>query len=127
MVLYHKRHRGTAVLKDTYWKTGLPNRLCSDQGRSAMAYQDGKAIDVPIFDRLPLVCVQGGDPPVPESLNSCYKNSESDGNGGCKCKAGFKDVKDDKSWEHQKGDDTVRKYVSDNLKVEKVSNCSVYS
>ena len=79
-------------MKDTYWKTGLPNRLCSDQGRSAMAYQDGKAIDLPIFDRLPLVWVFGDDPPLPKSVSNCYKNSESDGKGGCKCKDGFKDI-----------------------------------
>lgn len=57
-----------------------------------MAYEKGKIVDVPIFDRLPIVCASGQEPRVPKDINNCLKNSGDDGKKGCKCRKGFEDA-----------------------------------
>lgn len=74
------------------WQAGFPNKQCSDQERYATAYHKGKLISVPIFDRLPLVCVSGNVPKMSTAAGFCFKNSQLDGKGGCRCKNGFEDA-----------------------------------
>ena len=104
---------------DSHWRADLPNRACSDQGRYVMAFEDGKVVDVPIFDRLPLACVRGENPRVPDGGSNCNKNSEPDGKGGCRCKGGFIDIKNNTILDRQPDD--IKKLIND-LEAKPVSN-----
>lgn len=85
-----------------------------------MAYQNGKVVDVPIFDRLPLVCVYGQDPPIPQGNSNCLKNSESDGKNSCKCRNGFKDITDPETMKGQ--EQAIINYIQ-SLAVTPVRDC----